>query len=53
MKTESAWAILNQKGNLELFDSRCPIYWHKKIAIQERDKRKFTGKVVEIKIITP
>jgi len=34
-KPEKAWAIVNRDGTLALFDGRAPIYWLRRVAIED------------------
>lgn len=38
MKKIKAYAILNKKGGLLLFDHRLPLYWNSKVARNEANK---------------
>lgn len=38
-----AWAIRHRTtGKLVIFDARCPVYWLRKVAVSEAQKRGFT-----------
>lgn len=39
MKQQYAWAVIDARGRLALWDGRCPIYWQRNIAYRERNAR--------------
>lgn len=50
-KIVKAWAVITERGNLELYDHRLPICWLREIAIQEA--KKWRSKVVPCTIHLP
>ena len=44
MKQMFAWAIVDRRDNVALWDGQCPIYWHRKVAYRERNDRNKVAK---------
>lgn len=49
-KVRIGYAIMTKKGNLQLFDSRLPIYWRRKVAVSEMAARNIDGVIVRVTI---
>jgi hypothetical protein len=43
-KTQTAWALVNKRGHLVLFDGRCPIYWKRIVAANQGARRNAQAK---------